>query len=293
MIEDDQLNREVFFMSNMTNQSYLLNEQYKDAANLNARIQLHTRFSTNKRGWNRWLFEQLKIAPGSQILELGCGPGKLWLSNLDRIGADWQITLSDFSEGMLREAQHNLSQSQSQHHFAFQIIDAQSIPFDDASLDVVIANHMLYHVPDRPKALAEIRRVLKADGRLYASTIGDTHLHEIDDLMSRVDRTFAQRKKGNPFTLENGAEQLNHWFASITLYRYENTLVVTEVEPVIEYVLSGSAKAVFVGEKLERLRKLLKQELAARGAIYITHDSGLFEAFGSTNRLIHPNPSAQ
>jgi ubiquinone/menaquinone biosynthesis C-methylase UbiE len=277
-------------MSDLTNQSYLLQDQYRDAANLNARIQFHARFSTNKRGWNRWVFDQFKIAPGSRILELGCGPGKLWLSNLDQIGDDWHITLSDFSEGMLQEAQQNLGESQ--HRFTFQRIDAQAIPFDDASLDTVIANHMLYHVPDRTKALAEIRRVLKPDGRLYASTIGDTHLHEIWELTSRVDRAFARTRKRNPFTLENGAEQLARWFASITLYRYEDALVVTEAEPLIEYILSGSAKTVFVGEKLQRLRDLLKQELASRQAIYITKDSGLFEAFGSPGNSISPNPGA-
>ena len=278
-------------MSDLTNQSYLLNEQYKDAANLNARIQLHARFSTNKRGWNRWVFDQFKIAPGGHILELGCGPGKLWMSNLNRIGADWQITLSDFSEGMLQEAQQNLGQSQ--HHFTFQVIDAQAIPFEDASLDAVIANHMLYHVPDRSQALAEIRRVLKPDGRFYASTMGDSDLQEISELIGRVDRAYSQRRRRYPFSLENGAEQLAQWFASITLYRYDDALVVTESEPLIDYILSGSAKTVLVGEKLQRLQDLLKQDLAAHHAIYITKDSGLFEAFGLPARLINPSPGAQ
>ncbi len=291
MIPTYHARMERYFMSDMTNQFYLLSEQYKDASNLNARIQLHARFGTNKRGWNRWLFDQLKIAPGSRILELGCGPGRLWLSNRDRIADDWQITLSDFSPGMLHEARQNLGHLQ--HRFSFQVIDAQSIPFDDASLDVVIANHMLYHVPDRPKALAEIRRVLKPDGRLYASTIGDTNLHEIRDLLSRVDRAYARWQKSNPFTLESGAEQLAQWFGSITLYRHDNTLVVTEVEPLIDYILSGQAKAFLVGEKLQRLRELLEQELAAHKAIYITTDSGLFEAFGSPARVSDPSRAAQ
>lgn len=157
----------------------------------------------------------------------------------------------------------------------------------------MIANHMLYHVPNRPQALAEIRRVLKADGRLYASTIGESHLDEIWELTSRVDRAFSLTRKSNPFTLENGAEQLAQWFASISLYRYDDALVIKEPEPLIEYILSGSARNVFVGEKLERLRELLKQELAARQAIYITKDSGLFEAVGASTRRINSSPGAQ
>ncbi len=290
MIDEDYLEQRGSRMSDPTNQSYLLHDQYRDATNLNTRIQFHARFSTNKRGWNRWVFDQFKIAPGSRILELGCGSGKLWLNNLNQIGSDWQITLSDFSEGMLQEARQNLGQSQ--RRFRFQIIDAQSIPFEDASLDIVIANHMLYHVPDRAKALAEIRRVLKADGRLYASTIGESHLREIWELTSRVDRAFARTRKSNPFTLENGVEQLARFFGSITLYRYDDALVITEPEPLVEYILSGSARTIFVGEKLQRLRDLLKQELATRQAIYITKDSGLFEAFGFPGKASYPSPDA-
>jgi ubiquinone/menaquinone biosynthesis C-methylase UbiE len=223
-------------MSFYSDQKYLLNEQYKDASNLNARIQLHARFGTNKYGWHQWLFDQLQIAPGSRVLELGCGPGLFWTSSRERIPADWQITLSDFSQGMLQEAQQALAQLS--HPFTFQVIDAQSIPFEDASLDAVIANHMLYHVPDRPKALTEIRRVLKPDGRLYASTIGQQHLKEMTALGRRVSASYIGMEI-TPFSLENGAAQLAPYFSSVAVLRNENTLVVTDADPVVAYLLSG------------------------------------------------------
>jgi SAM-dependent methyltransferase len=120
-------------MPQASDQTYLLNEQYKNSANLTARIQLHERFSVNKYDWYRWIFDHFKIAPGSRILELGCGHGKLWLHNLDRILDNWDVTLSDFSPGMLQEAEQNL-RPVSHHPFTFAIIDAQSIPFGNESL---------------------------------------------------------------------------------------------------------------------------------------------------------------
>ncbi len=45
-------------------------DQYQNAKNLNARIQLHQRFSTNKYGWHRWVFDQFSFPPQSRILEL-------------------------------------------------------------------------------------------------------------------------------------------------------------------------------------------------------------------------------
>src|SRR5262249_53703644 len=149
--------------------------------------------------------DQFKIAPQSRILELGCGPGPLWLQNIQRIPASWAITLSDFSPGMLDEARRNLAASG--RPFSCEVIDAQSIPFADASFDAVIANHMLFYVPDRPKALAEIRRVLRPGGYFYASTVGESHLREMGALMRRFDSqsVFGIERFDESFSLENGA----------------------------------------------------------------------------------------
>ena len=133
-------------MSKLIDQEYLLTEQYKDATNLNARIDFHRRFSRNKDGWLPWVFDQLKIQAGSRILELGCGPGNLWLANIERVPADWDIVLSDFSPGMLQEAEDNLLPTG--RAFQFEVVDAQEIPFEEATFDVVIANHILFFVPD-------------------------------------------------------------------------------------------------------------------------------------------------
>ncbi|MDQ2884546.1 MAG: methyltransferase domain-containing protein [Chloroflexota bacterium] len=266
-------------MPDLSNQQYLLNEQYKDASNLNARIQLHQRFSTNATDWHRWVFEQFAITEGSRILELGCGPGHLWRKNLDRIPARCQITLSDFSEGMLQEARNNLADSASR--FSFQVVDAQSIPHEDASFDVVIANHMLYHVPDRPRAFSEIRRVLQPRGRFYAATNGQAHLQEIGELVQRVIPSFSgiMGRGGSPFSLENGAEQMAPWFSHVEMRHYENALVVTEVEPLVAFVLSTRAKSILTEEQIRQLREIVAQELARNGSITITKATGLFVAY--------------
>ena len=50
-----------------------LAEQYKDAANLGARIALHARFSTAEVNWYRWVFDYLELPEAARVLELGCG----------------------------------------------------------------------------------------------------------------------------------------------------------------------------------------------------------------------------
>ena len=261
------------------NQHYLLSDQYKDAANLNARIRLHQRFSTNRASWHRWVFEQMNMAPGSRILELGCGPGHFWKMNLDSIPEGCQITLSDLSPGMLQEAINNLGGSS--QPFAFQITDAQSIPCEASSCDIVIANHMLYHVPDRPRAFSEIHRILKPAGYFYATTNGKTHEHEIRRLMRRAGLSFFGGMVGRStshFPLEDAAEQIAPWFEHIEIRRRENALVVTEAEPLIAFMLSSLPSSAVSAEQLQLLRTIVDQELAQDGAIHITSDAGLVMA---------------
>ncbi len=264
--------------SQTAEQGYLLNDQYKDAANLNARIQLHERFSTQTYDWQRWVFDQIKAGPRSRVLEIGCGPGRLWLNNFDRIPKDWHITLSDFSPGMLQEAQQNLSIVR--HDFTFQQFDVQAIPFKDKSFDIVIANHMLYHVPDLNKALSEIRRVLAPKGRFYAATNGKNHLKEIDEIVKRVEPSYrlVGQLLREYFNLEHGTKNLSRWFSHVTMRVIDDGLVVTETEPLIAYILSGPVQSFMTDEKLQKLREHINQEIKANGAIRITKSTGIFEA---------------
>jgi SAM-dependent methyltransferase len=150
---------------------------------------------------------------------------------------------------------------------------------------------------DLDLAFGEIRRVLRPGGRFFASTIGRTHLRELDELVHRFD-AGADPWGGDltdSFLLENGPDQLSEWFSRVTLHRYEDALVITEAEPLVAYVLSSAAKPALIGKERE-LVEFVERELALHGAIYVTKDSGLFEAFRddggysitATNCLVEP-----
>lgn len=261
-----------------TDQSYLGEQQYKNSTNLDARIRLHALFSANPQGFHQWLFGHLGLPEQSRILELGCGPAMLWRVNLERIPAGWDITLSDLSPGMLEDAKRKLGDKSALFHF--EVADAQAIPFADESFDVVIANHMLYHVPDRQKAFSEVRRVLRSGGRFYASTVGVGHMRELEELLSRIDPDFRPPigdKLASAFGLGNGGEQLARWFSNVNLHRHEDALVVTEAEPLVAYAQS------MIGidsdnPRWDRFRRLVESEIAQHGAVRITKEVGLFSA---------------
>lgn len=258
-----------------SDQNYLLTQQYHNAARLTDRASLHARFGTNPHRWFHWLFEHFQFPANARLLELGSGPGWLWQQNADRIPQDWEITISDFSSGMLGEAQERLKQLK--HPFNFVQADAQEIPFPDHSFDGLIANHMLYHVPDHAKAFAEIQRVLRPTGRFYASTVGNNHLGELRTLFPH---RSARRKNPYSFNTENGAEKLGPFFGHVTFYRYEDTLVITEAGPLVAYLASLSSMAVPIDEEGKaKLMSYLSDYLKEQGPIRLTQDVGLFEAW--------------
>lgn len=264
-------------MQKFTDQNYLTQDQYKDSSNLDARLEIHRRFSTNSYGWFNWVFDALITLPkDANVLELGCGTGMIWKECADRIPAGWTITLSDLSQGMLDAAWRNLVVTG--RNFKIEQIDAQSIPYKDETFDIVIANHMIYHVPDRSKALAEINRVLKKSGHLIATTVGESHMKELTDWLQRVDNDNDFSPFILPFTLENGKEQLEKVFSEVTLSRYEDSLQVTDVDLLIAYLRSAIRASEVSEDELAKVKIDLENELKKNGRIFISKDSGLFEA---------------
>jgi len=184
---------------------------------------------------------------------------------------------------MVQKAEQPLRKSD--HPFTFAVFDAQSIPFATGSFDCVIANHMLYHVPDLAKTFAEVCRVLRPGGRFYAATNGRHHLRELEELCRRFDpETYRDAHNAigglmtdRGFSLENGLDLLSPWFSQADVRRYQDGLVITEVEPLLAWARSW-AKPFFPADKFKALLQFLEQEMMTKGAIHVTKDPGLFEA---------------
>lgn len=260
----------------LADQSYV-REQYRASSNLEARIVLHERFSTAKQKWFDWYWDHLDFPTNVRLLEIGCGTGMLWRDNCARIPATWQLTLSDFSFGMIETTRGAKVPAD------FLSNDAQALPFREDYFDAVIANHMLYHVPDVGRAIAEIQRVLKSNGKFYAATNGAKHLRELKTLVSGFlgagSTPLLDASLSKQFSLENGAEQLAKLFAHVERFDFDDALVVTQVEPLVAYIMSGfMGKPLLHAEHEESLRQFIADRIAREGAIHITKSTGLFIA---------------
>ena len=253
--------------------------QYTTDANLGSRVALHQNFSTNKYGWFKWVFDQIDLTERKNILELGCGNGMLWKKNLYRIPDDISITLTDFSEGMVASAKKLMN---GESRFKYNVADAQNISYESGEFDIVIANHMLYHMPDRKKAISEISRVLRDDGILYTTTNGINHLKDLKDIVTTFDDSiqYSVGEMSKDFGLENGAVQLKEFFSDVKLIRYENLLRVTDVEALVNYVMSssgwGNIEEKMTGKRITDFREYLTEIMKKDNHIDIKTDAGMF-----------------
>jgi len=136
-----------------------LHEQYSDTSRLNARIEAHQRFSERSDSYVAWVVDGLALRPGDLVIDAGCGYGA-YFEELRRRGA--RIVGIDRSVAMVRKAP---APQRDESPSGLGVGDLQALPIADRSADRVLANHVLFHVPDVALALREIRRVLRSGGR--------------------------------------------------------------------------------------------------------------------------------
>src|SRR5258708_15703532 len=123
-------------------EDYLRDEQYRDAGNFSARVELHRRFSTNRGSWQRWVFDHLLAALGTEapVLEVGCGPALLWRANLERLPAGWRVMVTDFSAGMIQSVRRALAAHGARLRVG--VTDARDPPIAEGRFDAAGAEHM-------------------------------------------------------------------------------------------------------------------------------------------------------
>ena len=255
-------------------------DQYSNSHKYDARLYLNKHFKTNSESKANWLFGFFPKKENIKVLELGCGTGLFWLANKNLIPESWKIILSDYSEGMLKETQKNLSPLK--HHFEYAIVNAQSIDYPANHFDVVLANNMLYHVEDITIALTQIKRTLKKDGIFIAATQGKNDMKELNDILYSflVNKGQHHIFRERAFSMDNGLKQLRPFFTEIQIKRFDNKLRITEVEPIINYFSSFSGIAnnieVLPERKIEGFKEYLQIRMDRDKAIIVNKDTGAF-----------------
>ena len=244
--------------------------QYANADGLTVRTSLHQKYSVNKEPYFDWVSKHYCIRHGMRVLELGCGTGAMW-ANPDRwLPAEAELVLTDLSEGMLETAKRTVPK---RANISFALADIQALPYANQSFDLVIANAMLYHVPDLQRALGEVARVLKTEGRFLCTTTGDNGMHAwFQRVLGRGDSPSLS------FSLQNGCKLLSPHFGQIERIDRKDWLEVTDVEDLCTYVRSTLSFAYVKAWPEAELKAKLTAE-RVDGVIRIPKANGIFQCY--------------
>jgi ubiquinone/menaquinone biosynthesis C-methylase UbiE len=251
-----------------------MNKQYADSSKLKARARLHQEFGYGEP-WFEWVMDRLPLKAGDRVLDIGCGPAWFWAASQGHFPAGLHLTLADQSQGMVKEATERCAPL----GFASVIgqqADVAALPFADESFDVVIAMHMLYHVPDQKKAVAELHRVLKPGGTLGLTTngIGDTkELYALSTTFGGV----AVNPASLAFGFDEATSLLESQFGNVSQASCPGGLHVTDPEVVFLALTSYPPGDGASDEQLAAFRTAISDAFAAGGgALDTKKETGLF-----------------
>jgi SAM-dependent methyltransferase len=236
----------------------LREEAYADDAHLDVRRRTHQLYTLDPVHFGRWTLERLPWRGNERVLDVGCGPGDL-LREMARQHGNWGLLAGfDFSRGMIAEAvapAANLT-------VCFFIGDAQSLPFPEATFDVVMARHMLYHVTDIGRAVAEAGRVLRQGGHFLVTTNSAHTMPEYDAIRRRAAARFPimiePEMVTERFCLENAPGYLEPHFDHVETHILPGTLRFPEAQPFVDYFASTRALTVDSGHSEAEWQAILR-----------------------------------
>ncbi|MEU8970321.1 class I SAM-dependent methyltransferase [Streptomyces monashensis] len=217
--------------------------------------------------------EQLRGVNG-RVVDAGCGNGT-FIRRLRRDRPDLTLLGLDIAPGILAGVPGPVA-----------VADATRLPLATGSIDAALALHMLYHVPDIPRAVGELSRVLVRDGLVIASTNSDRDKAELDDLWQRAagdvlgtGRGPARISLSARFSLEKAPAFLGEEFGHVETVELPGTVTVRDAEPVVAHMASYHAWAdqhdVPFEATIERARTILVDHLARHGSFEVTCLSGI------------------
>lgn len=142
-----------------------LREEWTGDATVTAWRKWHTQIAAFTRGATEAIVETAQLRPGVRVLDLACGVGDPALTIAQAVVPSGRVTATDLGPGMMSLAEE-LARKKGIGNIEFREANAESLPFADASYDVLTCRFGIMFFPDLAKALRECLRVLKPGGRV-------------------------------------------------------------------------------------------------------------------------------
>lgn len=256
--------------------------QYKNDENLKNRISIHD-YSTAEKDWFHWLFEKEQIRAGMKILDIGCGDGTLWKRVADILPSDLEIHLVDYSDGMLASARAVATEISEKYpeknlRFVVEKRDAADFSYPAGDFDLIMANHMLYHVAQesRMQLYPRLKKLLAKDGRFTCTLIGQRHMRELHNFIEEYYYGIKFPSGAFDIWLETAEDELKSFFNVLSVEEHKNDLYVPDEQLIFNYVGSYSAEAKeIISRDKEAFFERVRSKKNEDGVMYIHKSTGV------------------
>ncbi|KAL7628062.1 hypothetical protein AAE478_002258 [Parahypoxylon ruwenzoriense] len=221
-------------------------------------------FDTHTEHWYTWVRQRIPLK--GDIIEVGAGTGQLWQGLQD---ANIRLILTDSSPAMCQHLRQI-------HAATVKECNVEELPFPDASFDVAVANHMLYHVDDPDKALQQLARVLRPGGTLIATLNGHDHIQQIHHIGKAIGRMSDIVKRAR-ISAETMPSHMGNHLALVSAERAPGCFKITGPEPVIHYLNSWGGGTID-HDMIEKVKSMIESQITPDGTFTITKNMVLFTA---------------
>ena len=232
-----------------------------------------------------WVLDQLLIPGSARVLDAGAGWGRFTWPLIERFGLDpSRVVALDVFPDVAEQAR--AAGEEHGHRIAPVVADIAALPFRDAAFDLVLANHVLYHVPALEDGVRELRRVLRPTGTLMATTNADDVPVAVFDCHRDALRRLGlpvEPERPSPFSLSNGEGVLRTVFADVTLRVLEADFAYQTVgDFMATYERTGTFRLAVESLRLREstllaaVRESAAERLAVHGRLPSSFKMGVF-----------------
>jgi ubiquinone/menaquinone biosynthesis C-methylase UbiE len=205
------------------------------------RIDIHEKYGS--ANIDQWTTDLLKPQPGMDILDIGCGAGKLCFLFDDYTKGAAKITGGDFSEELLDKARAKNNERGAKIDFQFLDFN-KPFEFPDNTFDLCTSAFAIYYASDLDFTFGEAHRVLrspdsalgKPGGRLFVSGPLPENKKMFYDIIKEATNATIPPMPGSSRFKGDIFNTIDRIFAKTELHTFENHLTFPEVAPFIEYV---------------------------------------------------------
>ena len=215
-----------------TGRSCLQNLQSRTDANLAARQSIYA-YQQPRLDLPPVVLGLAALRGDETVVDVGCGNGA-YLAELPHRGHAGPVLGVDLSAGMLQAARSRAPGA------SLVAGDAAALPLRDNASGLTLAMHMLYHVPEPPAAVRELRRITQPGGQVPVMLNGEDHLRELRDLITTALRNVTSREPPlrEQLRLDDGENLFASGFTSVIRHDFTGELLIPAPQPVEDYVRS-------------------------------------------------------